>query len=440
MWVSWSGGEIDRDDLIRLLTYTDVEGVPPADLEMLPEAVATEYAYLAGYNQAGLLGKKELEKARETLRNLMSITPNELRKYEDIHSLIEHRLSEEIDFPYICRSRNETVNVVERLYLRRIWSQTLSSLYWVVDTLEYERNRVAKRIPVYTHYRRADSVIDHSLYDSYLETLDRILRELRLFTDLLMTSPMGSGPIAGCISGEMDIVWRHASMMLGFRHSHRTTLDAVNSRKEHIRRHLYLASRLLGLYTRMARDIYLLEDEGFFRLSEEAHTGSSALPHKENPDLMEILEAKRLYAASSSAAASALESDMTGYQRTSQEFKHMVVKTSLDLILSTKAIFENLLTSIATPYEDYTIYPHWIATRLSIKMGIPYREAYHMVKERLISGEEPLDLLDERFSYQDGPTGYVTWGGDDVRRISPRTIQRLLSPTTRRILKNMGIL
>jgi len=217
----------------------------------------------------------------------------------------------------------------------------------------------------------------------------------------------------------MDTVWRHASKVLGFRYSHRTTLDAVNSRKEHIRRHLYLSSRLLGLYTRMARDIYRLEEEGIFRLSEEAHTGSSALPHKKNPDLMEILEAKRMYAAMSSAAASALEADMTGYQRTGQEFKHMVVKTSIDLILSSKAVFNNLLTAIATPYEDHTIYPQWIATRLSIERGIPYREAYHIVKERMMRGEEPLDLLKGGMSYMDGPTGYISWSDKWMGSVSP---------------------
>jgi len=120
MWVSWSGDRIERDELIRLLTYTDTEGVPPADLEMLPEAVATEYAYLAGYVEAGLLSGDELLRAREILRNVIEEAPGKLINYEDIHSLIEHRLSEAINYPYICRSRNETVNVVERIYLRRI--------------------------------------------------------------------------------------------------------------------------------------------------------------------------------------------------------------------------------------------------------------------------------------------------------------------------------
>ncbi len=440
MWVSWSGGEIDRNDLIRLLTYTDVEGVPPADLEMLPEAVATEYAYLAGYNQAGLLGKKELEKARETLRNLMSITPNELRKYEDIHSLIEHHLSGAINFPYVCRSRNETVNVVERLYLRRIWNEALSSLDRLFDTLQAIINKSkGRRIPVYTHYRRADSVLDHSLYRSYIEALDRVLREVRLFAELLMTSPMGSGAIAGCIAMEMETVWRHASTLLGFRYSHGTTLDAVNSRKEHIRRHLYLASRLLGLYTRIARDIYHLEEEGFIRLLEDLHTGSSALPHKRNPDLMEILEAKRLYISTSTAAASSLEADMTGYQRTGQEFKHIVVKTSIDLILSTKAV-ERLLAGIEVQSEDDTLYPQWIATRLSLEKGIPYRDAYHKVREKLTHKEDPLDLLDGGANNMEGPTGYITWGDGERSVTSPRDIQKLLSPTTEEILCGMGIL
>ncbi len=439
MWVSWSDRKIERDDLIRLLTYTDVEGVPPADLEMLPEAVATEYAYLAGYSEAGLLKKGELEKAREILRNLMDEDPRELRKYEDIHSLIEHRLSEEIGFPYMCRSRNETVNVVERLYLRRIWYDTLTSIDQLIDTLETISDKSSgRRIPVYTHYRRADSVTDHSLYESYLEALDRILGEVKLFTELLMTSPMGSGAIAGCIAEDMDTVWRHTSTLLGFRYSHRTTLDAVNSRKEHIRRHLYLASRLLSLYTRIARDIYHLEEEGFIRLSEDLHTGSSALPHKRNPDLMEILEAKRLYIATSAAAASSLEADMTGYQRTGQEFKHMVVKTSIDLILSTKAM-ERLLTGVEVHREDETIYPQWIATRLSMEKGIPYRDAYHMVKERLRMGEDPLDLIGEK-SHIEAPTGYITWGEDVPSVTSPKAIQKLLSPTTKDILCGIGIL
>ncbi|MGH7932798.1 MAG: argininosuccinate lyase [Candidatus Binataceae bacterium] len=214
---------------------------------------------------------------------------------EDIHLAVERRLIEKIGAPgrklHTARSRNDQVALDFRLYLRDeiaamcVHVRTLRGALLVVA-----HGHVETVMPGYTHLQRAQpvSLAHHVL--AYVEMLDRDcerLEQARVRTDVM---PLGAGALAGTT---LPIDRRMVARELKFRRIAENSIDAVSDRDFAL--DFLAAAAIVAIHlSRMAEEIILWTSAefGFAELPDEFSTGSSMMPQKKNPDLLELIRGK----------------------------------------------------------------------------------------------------------------------------------------------------
>ncbi len=430
------GGEIPWE-IQRFLIYTDVEDLEAVDKKLLPYAVRLEEAYLRAYAEEGVISFDTAVKGVETLKSLLN-REVDLRGYEDIHSLLEDTLSREIDYPYLCRSRNESIIAIEKLYLidtyREVNKDLEAFLHRIQDLLGKHGDKV---VPVYTHYRLAGLTRYKTYLHSYLQDLSIIIERINNLHSLLLKSPLGSAAVNGC-PFTMKVAEK-ASRYLGFREVHVTGLEAMQSRRMQHIQHIEIVSSLLTLFTRILMDNELLWREGV--ATHPYTTGSSLLAHKKNPDLLEVMKAKAYRVASEAIWMKQLLAEPSGYIRSFQESKQAMIYWSLVLEMAIKAITKYLegLEIIDWRGGD-PAHATWIAQEIALKSGRSYRAIYKRMKELLDIGYSPPEAgekvaLENRLE----PSELHTLRGDYryVEEVDDEYIHREILRLTK-LLKHMG--
>jgi len=402
------GGEVP-EEIHRFLTYTDTMVTQPPDLRMFREAIQIEDAFLKAYLEHGVIDREKYIQLSTRLRS-MEIDLDEFKGYEDIHSYLEEKLGKE--YPYICRSRNETIVSMERLYLRRRYRELLEKINRLVSIF----TKLSKRygdvaVPTYTHYQVAGLTTYNSYISSYLTQLGDLLKRIWNLASIVCTSPHGASAISGCPF--LRNIHIKVSNLLGYRNIHPSPLEAIHSRIWHQILNIDIVSSALNLYSRVLHDTYLLHKDGCSNLPYT--TGSSMLTHKENPDILELMRAKAFGAANHLSWLKTMEVDNTGYTRAIQETKYWMIYWTDTLHHATDAItkFTESLEIVGWGRDDPAL-ATWITQEISIKTGKPYREIYKYIKKmssdnidrrnlrelvRRKYGVENLKSLEEGFMY-----------------------------------------
>ncbi|HVN97486.1 MAG TPA: argininosuccinate lyase [Syntrophorhabdaceae bacterium] len=214
---------------------------------------------------------------------------------EDIHMHIEARLIEKIGDAakklHTGRSRNDQVSLDMRLYLKEelanIDKVLLKLLISLVRKAEKEKGVI---MPGYTHMQKAQAVpfTHYIMAYYYMFKRDRArLNEAAARIDVL---PLGSGALAGStIPLDRDFVRKK----LGFAGVSENSMDTVADR-DFVLDALYTAAMVMLHLSRLSEDLILFatEEFSFVALPDELCTGSSLMPHKKNPDALELIRGK----------------------------------------------------------------------------------------------------------------------------------------------------
>ncbi len=214
---------------------------------------------------------------------------------EDIHMAIERRLIEKTGAAgqklHTGRSRNDQVALDLRLYLREELGEIIELLRALrLCLLRLAQQHVETVMPGYTHLQRAQPVsLAHHLL-AYVEMFDRDRQRFAQALERTDVMPLGAGALAATT---LPINRRMVARELGFRALCQNSLDAVSDR-DFALDFLYAAA-LTGVHlSRMAEELILWSSSefGFVALPDEFSTGSSMMPQKKNPDLLELFRAK----------------------------------------------------------------------------------------------------------------------------------------------------
>ena len=214
---------------------------------------------------------------------------------EDIHMAVEARLIELIGPAggklHTARSRNDQVATAFRLYLR----EAVDGIVEGLEALQLALARRAKEhlstvMPGYTHLQRAQPVcLAHHLM-AHWEALERDRERFSQCRGRINVLPLGAAALAGTsLPIDRDFVARE----LGFRSVARNSLDAVSDR-DFVVEFLSAAALAMTHLSRIAEELILWcsAEFGFARLPDALCTGSSLMPHKKNPDALELVRAK----------------------------------------------------------------------------------------------------------------------------------------------------
>lgn len=311
---------------------------------------------------------------------------------EDIHMSIEGALTKKVGDPakklHTARSRNDQVATDLRLWTRG----KIDGLVGFIRALQKELFKVAQAnkelvIPGYTHLQRAQPVLAAQHVLAYVEMLERDRERLLDARKRVNRMPLGACALAGTT---LPIDRTITCKELGFDGLCENSMDAVSDR-DFVIETLAALSLLFIHLSRFSEDVILWASSewGLIKLHDAWSTGSSIMPQKRNPDLLELTRGKsgRVIGSLMSMLTVVKGLPMT-YNRDLQEDKEPLFDAvaTAELTLQCLAGFVPTIkfnTARAAQmleggYLDATV----LAEYLVIK-GLPFREC-HSVSGKLV--------------------------------------------------------
>jgi argininosuccinate lyase len=374
----------------------------PVDRRMWREDIAGSRAWAVALGSAGVISGEEADSLSTGLARVAtrlaawSVEEWGSAHDEDIHSLVERLLREEVGAVagklHTGRSRNDQVATDARMWARRALLRLDDLLRQLQEALlEQSEAHLETVMPSYTHLQRAQPVSAAHWLLSHAWPLARDRERLAEACDRVSVLPLGSGAIAGCPFPVDRVLLQE---LLGFRHLSLNSMDAVGDR-DWVAEILFAAS-LIGIHlSRLGEDLILFgsAEFGFVRLSDRFSTGSSLMPQKRNPDAMELARGKagRLVGGLT-AALTLLKGLPSGYNKDIQEDKELLfdavdtLETLLPAVIGSVASMEISVDRCAAAVDSAML-----ATDLAdhlVRAGTPFREAHEQVGRLVRAAEE----------------------------------------------------
>jgi argininosuccinate lyase len=305
-------------------------------------------------------------------------------QYEDGHSAIEARLTERLGDAgrriHAGRSRNDQVLVATRLWLKEKLART-QALSREVAGIALDRAQAERDLPMpgYTHLQRAVVSSAGMWWAGWAEAfIDNAQRaaDTRAWVD---ANPLGTAAGYGV---NLPLDRDHVTQALGFARLQVSPLYAQLSRgKFELAALEALNSAMLDL-RRLAWDLSLFTtgEFGFVRLPAQYTTGSSIMPNKRNPDVVELMRGTYASVAAARSEIEHLLSLPGGYHRDLQITKGALFH-GFGKGLAALALLPDLLRNLEWNVErmQAALEPSMYATDLAVDMarqGMPFREAY----------------------------------------------------------------
>ncbi len=319
---------------------------------------------------------------------------------QDVHLAVERRLTEKLGDlgkrVHVCRSRNDQVAVDLRLFAKTRLLEVASA----VSKLSASLIRFAKKhekLPMVgrTHMQPAMPSSVGLWASAWAEGLLDDLTLLMAAYELNDQCPLGSAASYGV---PIPIDRQLTSDLLGFSKPVHNVLHANQTRGKLESVILSALSQIMLTLSRMAQDLILfsMPEFGYFSLPLEFTTGSSIMPQKRNPDVLELMRAKAATVlAHSGLVAEILRAAPSGYNRDLRETKEPFM-AGFELTLSSLNILVPLMEGLkVNPTALRNAFgPEVFATDSALERvvdGMPFRDAYHEVKANLnrLTGKSP---------------------------------------------------
>ena len=362
------------------------------DREFFLHDIAASKAHVEGLANIGVLGgdepavlKRELEALAEDFRVGAFVLDEH---YEDGHSAIEARLTERLGEVgrkvHTGRSRNDQILVATRLWLKERLAKLVGLCRETASVCLQRAERESLPMPGYTHLQRAVVSSTALWFAGFAESFMDDAQRARDTLAWLDANPLGTAAGYGV---NLALDREHGTRVLGFARMQVNPVAAQLSRgKFELAALEALGSALLDL-RRLAWDLSLFTtaEFGFVALPDEFTTGSSIMPNKRNPDVIEVMRASYASVAAARCEIEQLLSLPSGYQRDLQVSKGALVH-GFGRGLAALELLPDLLSGLQWKAERMrdAIEPSMYATDVAIEQaaaGVPFREAYQRAAE-----------------------------------------------------------
>jgi len=382
------------------------------DQELFLYDIEASIAHARELENINILTKSETKKVIASLKRLAKLFLAKkfklTSKYEDCHSAIEDYLTKELGSTgkkiHTGRSRNDQVMVAMRLYgrakLDEIQSLNLKIAQSFFDKAE---KHSSDPMPGYTHLQRAMpstwGLWFGAFAESFLDNAD-LISSTQTWINI---NPLGSAAGYGV---NLPIKRDISTKELNFKRKQLNTLYVQNSRGK-------FELELIGSLKQPMLDvrkfswdmsIFLTQEFSLLSIASKYSTGSSIMPNKSNPDVIEIMRANYAVIAGHYSELENLISLPSGYHRDLQLTKRSLIH-SIHCVTKTLGMMPDLIKSIkvntqrSREFIDHSMLMTDRAYEL-VQSGLPFREAYIKVK----SNHEK-DLVSKNLSKKNSSTG-----------------------------------
>lgn len=388
-----------KEKLDKIIEKFTIGNDPDFDMILARYDVMGSMAHVRMLKKVELISDKEcqilVQGLEEILNEINQGTFTISEGIEDIHSQIEILLTERYGDAgkklHTARSRNDQIATDLKLYYRDILNDLFESVKELAFHFLHKADATRHLLmPGYTH-SQVGMVSSFGLwYASFAESLSDDLVLLKTVIRLVDQNPLGS---AAGYGSSLPIDRNYTTAELGFSD---LLINPVYAQVSRGRGELFIGFALQSLATtinRFASDVCLYSNENyrFLNLPEAFTTGSSIMPHKKNPDVMELVRAKCNRVVIMPVQVQMILGNMqTGYHRDYQLLKE-VVFPNLDKMVDIISVLNYCVPHI-TEEEGIMLDSKYklcyTVERINelIAEGVHFRDAYHQVKEEVVFG------------------------------------------------------
>lgn len=390
------------------------------DRRLLRYELAASGAHAKALKNAGILSADELISILQGLEQIgkkadESAAVLEDETAEDVHHFVEKQLVSivgELGYKlHSGRSRNEQIATDLRLYVRVSIDQLRNELGELcgvfVDRAEQSKDAA---MPAYTHLQRAEPVLVGHWLLAYVEMFLRDAERLADCRKRVNLCPLGSGAVAGA-----TLSLDRAMMVdsLGFDGATSNSIDATSDRDFAVE-FVNALSMLAAHLSRWAEEMILFstQEYRFVALPEAYSTGSSAMPQKKNPDLLELVRGKSgRVIGNATALIVAIKGLPLAYNKDLQESQQPVFEAS-DALMQMLPLITGFMKAVEFNYERMLqaagsgFMNAWAAATYLVQRGVPSRLAHERI------GKAVAMCIEKNCELQDLPL-------DELRALSP---------------------
>ena len=271
------------------------------------------------------------------------------KEFEDIHMNIEKRLfqiiGDEAGYIHTGRSRNDQVITDFKMWIKSANTEINYLLNKIIKTiLKISEKNIETIMPGLTHLKNAQAISFAHYLMAYVEIFNRDKKRFKNNLDNLNENPLGVAALSGT---SFNIDRNYTTKKLGFKKPTNNSIDTVSDR-DFVLDFLYSVTVCSMHISRIAEDLIIWNSDGFklINLSDKIVTGSSIMPQKKNPDLLEYLRGKT---GSSYGNLLSMLTILKGlplsYFKDLQDDKELVFKSNQTLVDCLK-IFDEILNNL----------------------------------------------------------------------------------------------
>jgi len=363
------------------------------DRRLLSYELAASSAHARALKNAGVLSSDELIHILQGLKQIgekAATSPTFLEddEAEDVHHFVEKQLAALIgDTGYKLhsgRSRNEQIATDLRLFVRANIDQLRHDLADLCSVfVDRDEQSGDAAMPAYTHLQRAEPVLVAHWLMAYVEMFLRDADRLADCRKRLNVCPLGSGAVAGAT---LPLDRAFLASTLEFDAPTANSIDATSDRDFAIE--FVNALSLLAMHlSRWAEEMILFSSQeyGFVSLPEAYSTGSSAMPQKKNPDLLELVRGKcGRVVGHVNALTVTLKGLPLAYNKDLQETQEPLFAAS-DAILQMLPLVTGWMKNVEFNFDEMLQAAHsgfmnaWAAATYLVQRGVASRMSHECV-------------------------------------------------------------
>jgi argininosuccinate lyase len=372
---------------------------PVYDLELAPYDLMGSMAHTIMLASTGLI---RIDEARRLLSEMDLLYQEAVegklkleQGLEDIHSQVEMVLTERLGDMgkkiHTGRSRNDQVMVDIKLFLREEIRQVAEKTMNLAGALLLQAEKYQQVLmPGYTHMQVAMPSSFGLWFGAYAEALADDLSYLQGIYTVVNQNPLGS---AAGFGSSFPVDREQTTRLLKFEELH---ISSVNAQMSRGKTEWYVGTGIGAIassLSRLAMDavLFMGQNHNFISLPDELTTGSSIMPHKKNPDVLELLRAKNNQLTMVSSQVSAVTTNLiSGYHRDFQLLKEILhpalqeLKSCLEMM---HFVVENIEVNKDILNDERYEYIYSVEeVNQKVQAGLPFRDAYRKVASEISRG------------------------------------------------------
>ena len=217
------------------------------------------------------------------------------KKYEDIHMNIEKRLfqiiGDEAGYIHTARSRNDQVITDFKIWIKSSTKEIDLKIDAIINSvLKLAEKNIYTIMPGFTHLKNAQAISFAHYLLAYIEMFRRDKKRFANNLISLNENPLGVAALSGT---NFNIDRNYTTKKLGFEKPTNNSIDTVSDR-DFVLDYLYSISVCSLHISRIAEELIIWNSDAYnlISLSDKIVTGSSIMPQKKNPDVLEYLRGK----------------------------------------------------------------------------------------------------------------------------------------------------